>query len=764
MDEAATSSFILEEFVKNLQISSKDGISNSADVISKALPCISTDMISGTLAKHKQNYHARDGAIPKHLHSSHRDDALHSYILNMLDKDAGGKIPAKTHQSSAIEQKSSFVKTKKAHHGDLLGGNIVIHVCDESKKLSEDFSCPRGLLVREMKYFAEYLSVESQHLEEIDISVHCDIDIFDWLMRYVKRSTSDDDSTALPPPCLEANNVVSILISSDFLRMDALVAECIDFCHANMSQILATPCNMNCINDKLCQRIAAKFSHGRLEDIRDKKDKFKSKLFCKKIEQLFVPAEAAAAAAAAAGGVGSSSSSSSDLSGRASTLFKCKFCHRVLTCAQSSMIPCVSRNMSVSATGEVTYAHESAERAWDCTAFIIALHEQLRKWSLVYWRLWSIVNHLQCTRCRLHFQLFELERCRYHPEKPKFTTTAGSPLGYFPCCQQQLLRFDPANINSRGCQVRNHAVSPDDFDDPASKQLVADLMNYEKLVKLDYEVDGDALGGVAADDNMNIFSAEEISCGISNSDEIAATGSSSVASSSRFSEAAANVNVRRYQHSKSRAAVHSRADVGADEDESSSDDADGGLVARSRNSKVVITKPPVSTQQFSSTSSTPSKSSYQRKPIRRKSTGGVDTGPYRKCPSKRQWDPARTTRYNQDVQREEDRRRMNQLASYVNRQQAAGAAEKLKHTEFHGGVFIKLEHAFLNSVRAGGHVDSTGGGGARHGRTGGQTAVDSGGGRYRGGVGQGVTNATTDARRASQGGGNKDFRHKFRGR
>ena len=32
------------------------------------------------------------------------------------------------------------------------------------------------------------------------------------------------------------------------------VTECIDFCHLNMTSIVATPCNMNCINDKLVTR------------------------------------------------------------------------------------------------------------------------------------------------------------------------------------------------------------------------------------------------------------------------------------------------------------------------------------------------------------------------------------------------------------------------------------------------------------------------------------------------------------------------------
>lgn len=59
--------------------------------------------------------------------------------------------------------------------------------------VKQDFTCPRDLLVQEMRYFAEYLSTDSQRMEEVDISVHCDVQIFDWLMKYVKRTTRENN-------------------------------------------------------------------------------------------------------------------------------------------------------------------------------------------------------------------------------------------------------------------------------------------------------------------------------------------------------------------------------------------------------------------------------------------------------------------------------------------------------------------------------------------------------------------------------------------
>jgi hypothetical protein len=35
---------------------------------------------------------------------------------------------------------------------------VLIHVCDEAKKTSQDFRCDKALLLNNMKYFEKYLS------------------------------------------------------------------------------------------------------------------------------------------------------------------------------------------------------------------------------------------------------------------------------------------------------------------------------------------------------------------------------------------------------------------------------------------------------------------------------------------------------------------------------------------------------------------------------------------------------------------------------
>ncbi|TKS85227.1 hypothetical protein D9C73_020116 [Collichthys lucidus] len=321
--------------------------------------------------------------------------------------------------------------------------NMVIHVCDETKNLKQDFTCPRDLLVKEMRYFAEYLSVDSQRWEEVDISVHCDVQIFDWLMNYVRRNSAGEGNK--DKPRLEPSNVISILISSEFLKMDTLVEECIQYCHKHMSAIVATPCNMNCINSNLATRIAVLFSHNEADDIRDKKDKFKSKLFQKKIERLFDP-----------------NYQNRDSPGNASTLYRCGLCLKMLTKDTERKISCAPGKINIDARGEIIYTH-TRQKTWDVHEYITDLYEELKSWVLVYWRIWGTINYLTCNRCQQVFVCAELTHCKYHPDSvlyPGISTEKGwHGAGIYPCCNQRVLRFDPTGMPKVWTHTHTHTHS-----------------------------------------------------------------------------------------------------------------------------------------------------------------------------------------------------------------------------------------------------------------------------------------------------------------
>lgn len=126
------------------------------------------------------------------------------------------------------------------------GEHTVIHVIDENKKKQKDFKCSLSLLLKHMKYFEKYLK-STEPTEDIDISVHCDVFIFEWLLNYIENDekeqtgnhnikfydvvSKEGDSYKIMPtnkrkkPVFEIGNTISILISSDYLKMNKLVDE-----------------------------------------------------------------------------------------------------------------------------------------------------------------------------------------------------------------------------------------------------------------------------------------------------------------------------------------------------------------------------------------------------------------------------------------------------------------------------------------------------------------------------------------------------------
>ncbi|XP_010212719.1 PREDICTED: uncharacterized protein KIAA1841 homolog [Tinamus guttatus] len=395
-----------------------------------------------------------------------------------------------TRNTSPESEKDPVHKDEESPDGNQ-GPNMVIHVCDEAKNLKEDFICPRDLLISEMKYFAEYLSVDAQRWEEVDISVHCDVHIFDWLIRYVKRNTKEYEAYEMPT--LEPANVISILISSEFLRMDSLVEECINYCHENMNAIVATPCNMNCINANLVTRIADLFTHNEMEELKDKRDKFKSKLFCKKIERLFDPEYL-----------------NPDTVGNAVTLYRCCLCKKLLTKETQRRIPCVPGKINIDQHGDIVYVH-IRDKTWEVHEYLIGLHEELKSWRDVYWRLWGTVNWLTCSRCNQSFLCTEFSHCQYHSQPvlyPGVASALGSTgTGVYPCCNQKVLRFDPTAL-PKGCKVRDHAVALPSEDKGVlpsqTAKILNDLLHHRDVIVVPFTKDENSDSGIGLCDEKGI--------------------------------------------------------------------------------------------------------------------------------------------------------------------------------------------------------------------------------------------------------------------
>jgi hypothetical protein len=307
------------------------------------------------------------------------------------------------------------------------GNQIVIHVCDENRKINKDFKCNKDVLLSQMKYFEKFKqngSTASSSLEDLDISVHCDIQIFEWLMKYLTNPQVQSRT-------LETGSVISILISAEYLQMPRLVDECVTFMKNHLLDVLKLPIDLNCITSPILRDLAAVTNVEELDELKDRKDKLISRLYMKKLELM--------------------------LSDESNTLFRCVYCNKLYTRAQKAWMICSRAKIFIDFHGTVIAEHV-ADRSWDANKFIHYLRQQGNlSWREIYWKIWGHLVTLHCGVCDRNFVGAEIQHCRYHSQKAKFG--GGSKSGVYPCCNAPAIRFD-TGLKNYGCCATNHQLSP----------------------------------------------------------------------------------------------------------------------------------------------------------------------------------------------------------------------------------------------------------------------------------------------------------------
>ncbi|CAM9292811.1 unnamed protein product, partial [Hapterophycus canaliculatus] len=393
------------------------------------------------------------------------------------------------------------------------GGDIVkIHVCDESRGITrEDFPCERQLLLREMKYFQSYLVGASSPYDEIDILVHCDVRIFEWLFQYIHNSTSpsigstssgheslggkNDTQTngscqsvdsegdggaachriagAGPPP-LEVSLAVSILISSEFLQMQKLVAECLKFVGEHLTEIVKLPIDLSCLSDKMVLQLAKIMTLEQLAVARDRKDKLLSRVHKKRIELDF-----------------RDRSPHSD-----NAIYCCRHCAGLFSEKVRDVMTCRAAPPTVSFRGRLVRRHEALS-PWSLTRTVTSLHRRGMSWTAVYWFLWGLTRPLYCVYCREVFLAGDIGECRAHPQDACYSPEAkGSSTGtsdegwvgdskgregsdheyleradgYYPCCRRPAYRFN-VDLAAAGCTTTDHVVRDSGEGDDSDQVL-----------------------------------------------------------------------------------------------------------------------------------------------------------------------------------------------------------------------------------------------------------------------------------------------------
>ncbi|XP_018652283.1 hypothetical protein Smp_145000 [Schistosoma mansoni] len=336
---------------------------------------------------------------------------------------------------------------------------VTVKVCDEAKGVEQDFRCELDVLMIEMPYFKDFLIKDGQFISEVEILVHCDLKIFEWLLLYARKHIDPD---AYKECILTTSNVLALLVSSNFLKMEHLTSECLEYFCKHAGAIIASPFSLDCLGDSLVERISLGLNLEELDKIKDKKDKIKSKIFLKKIEHLFDP-----------------QCTSSYCPNNAAYLFRCQKCGKLLTRNISIIIPCLPNRFIISQSGNMIPVHdpmgsseselistdESSHQCiedneyskyshkpkssmtfsnlhcrslvtsntngqtpmpvieklthFSCTELLIQWFMESGNWRDVFWKLWATINLQLCKRCGQQFPIIELgDGCLYHTMTP----------------------------------------------------------------------------------------------------------------------------------------------------------------------------------------------------------------------------------------------------------------------------------------------------------------------------------------------------------
>ena len=110
-------------------------------------------------------------------------------------------------------------------------------------------------------------------LNELDITVQCQIDVFRWLVRYINPNWESLS--------LDFKNVSSVLVSADSLVMDDLVEECLKFIKSHLPDIVKFNENIPPYKSHLAKRLASIITIDELENLGNKKNYLVSRLFKK---------------------------------------------------------------------------------------------------------------------------------------------------------------------------------------------------------------------------------------------------------------------------------------------------------------------------------------------------------------------------------------------------------------------------------------------------------------------------------------------------
>ncbi|KAJ3377171.1 hypothetical protein HDU92_008558 [Lobulomyces angularis] len=445
---------------------------------------LSPDTKSATLYTHKSINNSRPSSASTINFSPSRPSSS--------TKVSSAITPSKT-SLQRPKKNNSFLSTKdviatnefegekfKCANVDLSKQNIIIHVYDENKSAKRAFHCKRFLLVKEMEYF-EIALANKLTQEVVEIDVHCDIDIFEWLMSFISRKS----------PVLEPKLVVSILISSNFLKMFQLQKQCLKFMKDNINDVVKVPIDMSCIKQELMIELSDLFSITELAKVKDSKDRLKSQLFFYKIQELFDQTNLEEEEIYKSI---SKKNESKKLPPSWTSLNRCANCgqiyvefkpktfekNKVFGWENSLTNYCSKGKINVDFWGWIDIPHVK-DYTFDINKYVSKMFLNLQSWIKTFWVLWGNIYHINCKNC---FKLLSCKELLKTGCSKHFSIFSAKNLHLMSCCGlEEKYTFEPFSID-KGCSKSFH--EPNFLNFPELKQI---FLEFKTFMSSNFSVD-----------------------------------------------------------------------------------------------------------------------------------------------------------------------------------------------------------------------------------------------------------------------------------
>jgi len=309
---------------------------------------------------------------------------------------------------------------------------IVLYVTDIFKETQLSLSVPKNKLISKINYF--YNVDKGNSLENLDIFVKCNWNVFQWIIQWV------ESEVIMCNPKLNVDNLKGILSMAYHLEIDNLVGECLSYFHENYMTVLQDNSDITEVfDDALLLKLIDHFTNTEVSEIRSDSNDFKMAMYAILIQRL----------------VDATPNPNHGHYSSLATIFQCALCNKLIPEQLVNSALCKRNEMNFK--GEIVPFHEKP-LSWDISKYVELMYEDIQNWEVVYWQLWGICHFLNCGECNSPYPLCQSDWCCFHPKKVEYfhmNEHLTYPIGVYKCCGEKQFKFNVIKPLG-GCQFKSH--------------------------------------------------------------------------------------------------------------------------------------------------------------------------------------------------------------------------------------------------------------------------------------------------------------------